>query len=250
MEALAFATLPARLPRIGGMATMPSREESRREALRHILPQVDRLFLYLDQHKAVPADIAAEPRIVPLLPRPGDRPYGAAGKLLGLTKLDGPCLYFCFDDDIVYPHGYVALLVKALHRHHFRPIVGIHGAVMNVPCAGYLLDKKTFHFIRHCPFDAVVDELGTGTIGFHSSAIRLDPRRWQHMNMVDLMVCLEAVAQGVPRIVVRHPPEFLLPIAEAQQDSVFERTRKDDSIQTRLVQAAMAHYPGLWCNAE
>ena len=40
----------SRLPRIGGMATMPSRSESLRIALPYILPQVDR---HSDRHELI-----------------------------------------------------------------------------------------------------------------------------------------------------------------------------------------------------
>jgi len=55
-------------PLIGGMATMPSRAHTFRLALSHILPQVDRLFVFFDQHDSVPQEFAEHPKIIGLLP--------------------------------------------------------------------------------------------------------------------------------------------------------------------------------------
>ncbi len=247
MEPLAFGTLPSRLPRIGGMATMPSRHQSLLLALPHILPQLDRLYLYLDQHSEVPAALAGHPKLVPLLPSAEERPLRGSGKFLGLLHHPAPCLYFGFDDDIIYGDGYVSTLVAALRRHQYRSLVGLHAAALRVPCASYIRGKAVTNFADAVPCDSYMDELGTGTMGFHSRCIRLNPRHWAHNHMDDLMVMLAALHQGVPRVMVRREAGLARPIEENQADSIFTRTMQDDSEQTRLVQAAMAHYPGAWC---
>jgi hypothetical protein len=249
MQSLAFGTLPSLLPRIGGMATMPSRRDSLRRALPPILAQLDRLYLYLDQHDAVPDGLAHDPRIVPLLPDPGGPALRGAGKFLGLRAFGEPCLYFCFDDDILYPPGYVAHLSAALRRHRYRAVAGLHGAVYRVPVRSYVRDRKVLHFAAGLAFDCVVDELGTGTIAFHSGCVDLDVRRWAHVCASDLMTMLECIRQGVPRIAVRRPGGFLRPIAEQQSDSLYAKSLRDDSLQTRLMQAAFESYPDDWCLA-
>ncbi len=110
------------------MASMPSRIESLRIALPGIMAQVDRLYLYLDQYRFVPPEFASDSRIVPLLPRDEDPSLRGAGKFFGLSQFSAPCLYFCFDDDIAYPAGYVDHLAAALARHRFRTLIGLRRA--------------------------------------------------------------------------------------------------------------------------
>ena len=238
-------TLPSQLARIGGMATMPSRMACLGLALDSILPQVDHLYLYLDKYPAVPEAIVGRPKITPVLP--GDRQLAAAGKFVGLRLHAEPCLYFCFDDDIIYPADYVAYMSSVLRRHQYRALVGVHANVYRHPVGSYVADRVCLHFASGLQFDCAVDELGSGTMAFHSRCIELDPARWAHTNMIDLIVAIEAVRQGVPRFAVRRPPSFLQPIMLEQADSLWSRTVNDDSIQTALLQAAVAHYPGRWC---
>jgi hypothetical protein len=250
LESTAFGTLPSALKRIGGMATMPTRLESCRIAMPSILAQVDRLYLYLDGYPSVPDEFAREPKIVPLLPGDGETSLRGAGKLVGLRAFGEPCLYFCFDDDIVYPPNYVEHMAAALRRHHYRAIVGLHASVYKVPVRSYVRDRQVLHFSAASHFDYVVDELGTGTAALHSSCIRIAPRRWGHHNMCDLMLMIESIRQGVPRISIRRPDRFLLPIEQSQDDSLYRRTLVDDSIQSRLLRATFERYPDRWCMSD
>lgn len=246
MERPVFGTLPPRLPRIGGMATMPSRIESLRIALPRILPQVERLYLFLDRHTEVPAEIAADARIVPILPDAATGGLRGAGKFLGLKAFGEPCLYVCFDDDILYPENYVEHMARALHRHRYRAVVGIHGAILGVPTRSYIRDRRTAHFGGAVDVDRYVDELGTGTMAFHSRCIQLDPLRWSRPGKADLMITLEALRQDIPLVLVRRPRGFLQAIAENQEDSLYRAVLADDSVETEILLAAMKLYPGRW----
>ncbi len=239
--------IQAGLPRIGGLATMPSRIESCRQALPHILSQVDRLYVYLDQYDCVPDLFASDSRMVAILPASPAESLRGAGKFCGLSREAGDCLYFCFDDDIVYGAGYVEHMAAALRRHHYRAIVGIHGCVYRVPVASYTRDRQVLHFGKGLALDCHVDELGSGTMAMHSGLLRLDPWRWPHRNKIDLTLMIEGVARGIPRIAVRRSAGLLRPIAQNQADSLYRQSLADDSVETALLQQAMRSYPGRWC---
>lgn len=89
------------------LATFPVREGIFRRVIRALLPQVDRLFLVLNEYRAVPADIAEEPRITAILP---GEDYKDAGKFYFAPAPDD--IVFTVDDDIGYPSDYVARTLK------------------------------------------------------------------------------------------------------------------------------------------
>src|SRR5262245_24698174 len=92
------------VPRVGGMATMPPRSGTAPRAIASILPQVSRLWLFLDRFDAVPS-YALDSRIGVLRSQDcGD--LRANGKLLGLVQESSPCTFFSLDDDIEYPIDY------------------------------------------------------------------------------------------------------------------------------------------------
>lgn len=244
---MTLQTTPEALPRVGGMATMPSRVHTLSTALERILGQVDCLYLYLDRFDAVPAAIAAQPKIVPILSRPADTLRGA-GKFIGLELMTEPCLYFCFDDDILYARRYVQHLATALYRYSYKAIVGIHATILKSPYASYIRDRAVLHFNKGLAVDCVVDELGTGTLAFHSGMFHVAPRQWAHHDMCDLLLAIDAVRQEIPRICIQRPDNFLLPIEERQPDSIWMATKKDDSRHVRVMRQAIEDYPLRWCN--
>ncbi len=228
---------------------MPSRAASLRRALPAILPQVDRLYLYLDKYDHVPPDLAALPNVVCELPRPGAPSLGSSGKFAALDQHTDPCLFFGFDDDIVYAPDHVAVLTAAIRRHRHRALVGLHAAIYEMPCASYVKNRRLFAFRLGLDYDVCVDELGTGTLAFHSSAIALEHRSWQHANMSDLHLMIDAVRQEVPRIAVRRGDAFAQPIRQNQPDSLYRESLQDDSVQTALLREAMESYPSRWCSS-
>lgn len=233
------------LVRIGGIATMPSRAHTFEKALASILPQVDRLFVFFDKFIQVPAAFVGHAKIVPLTVAEHGKLEGS-GKFLGVKLYADPCLYFCFDDDILYPPDYVEVMTRALYRHYLRAVVGLHGAFFRPPFLSFRQDRKVFHFTAELAVDAHIDTLGTGTIAFHTGNFRVDPRDWPHHDMDDLMIAIEAVKREMPRIAIRRPKSFLHALAENQPDSVYHSLNRDDSRQSAIMRAALDAYPYAW----
>jgi hypothetical protein len=236
----------AKLPIVGGMASMPSRIDSLRIALPRILPQVDRLYLYLDKYDEVPAEFRKLSKVTCILPTPGSKPIGCSGKFVGLQLFKDECAYFTFDDDIVYPAGYTQHMMRALARTFFKSVVAVHGVQFTMPFKSYSRSRRQLHFRRGLEMDVLVDEVGTGTAAFHSGLLKVNPARWAHANMSDLNFMLECIGHGVPRVCVARPPGFLKPIGELQDDSVFVAMTRDDSRETAILQAAIARHPAYW----
>ena len=218
------------LPRIGGMASIPSRADDLEQVLARIVPQVERLHLFLHGYNAIPA-AARHARIVPVL-APAETPFGASGKFHGLLQQTEPCLYFCFDDDILYPADYVARMTAAILRYGGLALIGVHGTNYPGPGPSYARDRKGRHFASRLRLDRVIDELGSGTVAFPSELLDIDPRRWPHGDMDDLMLAIEAERHKISRIAIRRRRRWLVPLRQEQPDSLWVRTLADDSRQS------------------
>lgn len=209
------------------MATMPSRAASFAQALPRILPQVERLYLFLDGHREVPA-CAADPKVVPLFAADFVELH-ASGKFLGAALHRGDHLYATFDDDILYPPGHVARLAAALARRDGRAVVGIHATLFQPPYASYARDRRNIHFNSRLWFERIVDQVGTGTSALVPALLPVDPRAWGVSNMCDLMIALAAARAGFPCVAVRRTAPVLSAIERLQPGSIWEATRRDDS---------------------
>lgn len=220
----------AALPVVGGLASIPTRAADLRRVIDSILPQVDRLHVFLHGYSTVPQDVVRPGVIVHLAP--ADHPYRTAGKFYGLTQETAACIYCTFDDDIDYRPGHVARLRAAILRYGGRAVVGLQAATFSRSPGGYLARMRSRGFARGLWFDQRADEIGTGTSAFLSTALRLDPANWPQTNMDDLMLAIDAEAQGLPRIGIARPAGSIVAIRRNQPDSIKLKVKHDDSLQS------------------
>ena len=220
----------AGLPRVGGLATLPTRMETARAVVGAAVRQVDRLYVYLDGHERLP-DFARHEKIIPIsvAEMPGMR---SSGKFLGLLREQEPCVYVTFDDDIRYPANYVDTLVAALARFSGRVMAGVQGSLFRVPFNSFSQDVEVCTLSTGLSNDVRVDMLGTGTSALVSSTLPIDPRRWPEKDIDDLMASLDAERLQIPRVAIAREPKFLVPLAEDQADSLWVAARRDDTRQT------------------
>lgn len=226
-------------PRIGSMATMPSRAESFARVLPAVAPQVDRLYLYLDGFPRVPDSVRAFPNVVPLLAHEnGD--LHAAGRFLPLKFLQKRSVFVIFDDDIVYPPAYVAALVEGLAAFAGRAVVAYHGNVFRPPFQSYVKDRHCYHFSAALERETPVHAVGAGTAAFDSGHLRFDSAAWPRVLSNDLLLAIEAVRRGLPQIALPRPKGWLAPIGDVQPDSLYAAIVADDRETSALMRSLLA----------
>ena len=220
------------------MATMPSRTGTAPRALVSILPQVSRLWLFLDRFESVP-DFAADDRIRVLRSQEvGD--LRGNGKLLPAVLETAPCTFFPVDDDIEYPPDYCARLESYLGRHGRPVVVGVHAAILRPPIESYARDMKVLHRRASRPHAEQVDILGADSLAFETSSLDVDVRTWPDVNMVDLHFALTARRQNVPLVTIPRKAHWLSALDENQPDSIWMGVLADDSRQTELARELSA----------
>jgi hypothetical protein len=222
------------LPRIGSIATMPNRAESFAEVVPRLLPQVDRLFVYLDGFDTQPSVVEGQCKIVVFRAEECGNLH-ASSRLLPLTFLDRPSILVPFDDDILYPADYVARLVEGLAARGGRAIVGFHANCFRPPYQSYIRDRVCFNFKESLEIDTEVDELGIGTCAFLSELFSVDPRTFPHVNKDDIILAIEAKRRGLPRIALHRSSGWLPKYPKPQGESLWARTRKNESVETHLL---------------
>ncbi len=216
---------------------MPSRAHTAPRALASILPQVDRLWLFLDRFDEVPPYAADERIHVVRSEDAGD--LRANGKLVGLVQEDA-CTFFGVDDDVEYPPDYCATLESALERFGGHLAVGVHAAVLFQHVESYSRDMKVLHRRSGQAHAAGVDLLGSDSVAFRTSTLRFDVREWPDVNMVDLSLALEARRRAVPLVMVARRSHWLSALDEDQEDAIWTGVLHDDSRQTELAQELLS----------
>lgn len=217
---------------------MPSRQATAPEAIESVLPQVDRLWLFLDRFDSVPS-FAEDDRIHVLRSQDlGD--LRGNGKLLPVALESEPCTFFGADDDVRYPADYCATLEKHLARYRGKAVVGVHAAVLRSPLASYGRDLKVLHRRADQARAEGVDLLGSDSFAFATPTLRFDVRAWEDVNMLDLSFARVARERAVPLVKIPRPSHWVTALDENQADSIWMGVLADDTRQTALARELMA----------
>ena len=225
----------SRLPKVGGMSSIPTRAQNLPAVLAEVLPQVDRLHLFLHGYDAIP-DAAHHPKVIATV-APKSHEFRASGKFYGLLAEKQPCIYLGFDDDILYHAGHVDRLIRGLKRYRGRVYVGTHALNWRTPDARstYNRGRRSYYFERFLAADYIVDVIGAGTAAFVSTEMPIFPPDWEWGDMDDLMVAIEAEKRHLPRVMLARPLKSTEAIEVNQADSLSVATQRDDTRQTAVL---------------
>jgi FkbM family methyltransferase len=216
------------------LASYPPRADKLLQAVASLLPQVDRIYIYLNEYEAIPDFLKHKQITVELAGK--DRNLRDNGKFFFMKSI--PTGYvFTIDDDIMYPDDYIQVMIRKLEFYDRKAIVGLHGTVFGKPFQRYFRKRILYHFEHALEHDVIVNQLGTGTMAFHSSLICPDVSAFQSSGMVDVWFALAAKAADVPMIAVQRESRWLKPIG-LDEATLFREFRKDDTMQTKLISAA------------
>lgn len=222
-------------PVVAGIATIPGRLDKFRSVVSAILPQVDHLYVYLNDFVSVPSFLCVEGVTVFRSQDFGD--WRDNSKFFGLYCLEGDAFYLTVDDDIFYPDDYVKSLVDASSRHGNRAVVGYHGVIYGAG-SGAFRDRATFHFEEALRNDMPVNVLGTGTSIFHTQLYRPDPLGFSQCGMVDLLVGSSLQSLNIPMIAVARDAGQLMGMPhEKSSFTLFEETKVRDSVHDQFIRA-------------
>lgn len=220
------------LPTTAGMATMPSRQDTAPLAIASILPQVDRLWLYLDRFDGIP-DFARQDKIRILRSQEYGSYFGT-GKFIGALCEKRPCVYICCDDDIAYPLDYADRMKRELTGTRKAKMIGVHGLVLGPSISSDRPNHQIFHFAQELSATRQVDTLGTGTVAFNTRYVKFDPRAWTADHHGDMTLAIEMKRRNIPMFAIRRKKDWLRPLAESQADSIFAKRKRDYTVWINL----------------
>lgn len=214
------------------IASFPPRQKQLQQAFNSLIDQVDLVFVYLNQYQEVP-EFLRHPRVIVKI---GGENLRDNGKFYFTPAVpSGYC--FTIDDDIVYPKDYIQSLIRKIELYGRKACVGLHGTVFAKPFVSYFGGRRVLHFRQSLDRDHVVDQLGTGTLAFHTSLWRPSCEAYSETGMVDAWVAVDARNRNIPLIAVERKKAWLTPISmpDGVPPSLFEEFKSSDDKQTSLV---------------
>lgn len=206
---------------MASVASIPQREKPLQLVVERLLPQVDRLNVYLNGYRHTPMFLQQPGIFIAHSTENGD--VGDAGKFFWLGT--STQYFLTCDDDILYPYDYVARTVAAIDKYDRRAVVGWQGSILGSDFEDYYANgsRRILSFYSDLNRDTPVHILGTGTVGFHVSAFDIGFSDFRSPNMADIWFGLKAQQQAVPFIALRHRTGDLVPISMGSQETAIWR---------------------------
>src|SRR5690606_6763137 len=159
-----------------------------------VMPQLDRLAVYLNEYDEVPAFLDDVRVSVYRSQDHGDR--GDAGKFFAAATLSEG-VYFALDDDIVYPPNYCAHMLTRLRTLEGRAVLGVHGVVYARRPTSFF-DRRVIQSPEASDRLRLVSLVGTGTACFDVQTVPVTPDVFETGSMADLWFGGHVKARGVP----------------------------------------------------
>lgn len=198
---------------IASACCIPERVESFKIVIQRVLPQIDHLYVYLDKFDKVPGFLKNN-KITTFLSKDYLKDHRDNAKFLAFNQLKkelGSFYYFTIDDDILYPYDYVRSMLNRLKAYDNKLVVGVHGVMYEEYPKKYFKRRFIYHFQEtELNTPKLVNNLGTGTVAFHSSLFnKLDPYSWPMGGMVDIYFSKECRKNNVLLLCVDRHKEWL-----------------------------------------
>jgi len=139
-------------------------------------------------------------------------------------------LVFLVDDDIVYPPDYCDGLTRAHEAlAPTQTIVGVHGVIYPEYWDGAVQSRLVMTFNKALEKSMFVNQLGTGTVAFHSSLYPHLEEMASAARFVDVRFAKLAYERGVPMVCIRRPAGWLKQI-DVQESVYTTFTAKSDPV--------------------
>src|SRR5690606_8445651 len=195
-----------------GIASFGRRARMLEAAVESLLPQVDRIGVYLNDYPEIPSFLE-HPRIdVEISADYGD--LRDNGKFFFLGRTDHR-FYAAADDDIHYPTDYIEVLKEALVDTGPNSAVAVHGAVYPTPILDMFTARHVFHFSESLQHVMPVHLVGTGTLLFDQSEWNLDFEEFGEPGMADVWFARSAKKRSARLFVVNRDRDWLRPVDSA-----------------------------------
>lgn len=189
------------------MATYPGRFDTLQEVVMALLPQLDKLYVYVNGADSIPECLKHE-KIVALLGKNHDGDLSATGKIYPL-KLIKKGYYFTFDDDFIYPDNYVSNLIDAIDKFNRKAVVTVHGSLF-APDVDWYYERSKGYAVRQALNEYKFIHLpGSATVAFHTSTLKVQYEDFPREPMVDLRFGTLALEQNVPIIAIPRPKGWI-----------------------------------------
>lgn len=210
------------------IASIGERKESLRLVLNAVSPQVERVYVSLNNYDSVPTWLYQYGNV---WHESLNNSLGDASKFLKVNAQDGICMFL--DDDLIVPKTYVKDMLKGLKR--YGGAVSLHGKIYNRPIVHFKKGFANYRCLNTVDHDVTgIEVLGTGCMIFDNQEVKISLEDFKFRNMADILFSKVLYERGIPMTVLKHRYGYLRYIP---QKTTIWMQAKDCTIHTAILKS-------------
>lgn len=176
------------------------------KTIESLLPQVDKINVYLNNYLYIPKFLLHEKITVSLSQHYGD--LNDTGKFF----FNIPTGYhFTVDDDILYPPDYVQKMIMKIELYQKKAIICVHGTILPDDIKHFFSkNRTTYSFKKGLNIDKFIHIPGTGTVAYHTSTFSSKCNNVEkYAGLIDIWLAIIAKKNNVPIISIEREDGWL-----------------------------------------
>lgn len=181
------------------LASLPEREKSLERTIASLRPQVDSIFVVLNNYTSPPSFLKNGEWVI------RQNENGAASKFMNAEHLNG-YIFIC-DDDLQYPPGYVRYMIRGIEE--YKAVVTLHGKSYKPGFKDFRDWDEVYRCLGNVDRDVRVQIPGTGVMAYHSSLITISEQDIALPFGVDVSVGKICHERNVPVYCLMHTSSYL-----------------------------------------
>lgn len=210
------------------LATLKEREESLKLTVQSLLPQVDRLNIYLHGYDEIPEWLKHKKITIGQGADNKDN-----DKFFWVPETKG--FHLLCDDDIIYPKDYVKAVKEDLKRFGYEIAISYMGAnPLRLPIASYYQDRLKISLFDELDEDLEMKILGTGCLAYYTK----EPLQFYYNDapwfMSDIIFSTFLADIGVQKVVPKHKANWFK-YTNITTPTIYDEQVNDDFEQTKWI---------------
>mmetsp|Transcript_4341 Transcript_4341/g.13130 ORF Transcript_4341/g.13130 Transcript_4341/m.13130 type:complete len:598 (-) Transcript_4341:382-2175(-) len=233
------------------MASKWTRIRALQNAVYSLAPQVDRVYVYLNDYEFIPAYLLGLSWVNVVQSQDASGDIGDAGKFFWAGKLDVDYV-FTADDDIIYPSDYVDRLSSFLDSYRPPVVAGLHGINFIESklkpkmgqSKGYYASREVFMGFEAVAEPHDVNILGTGLVAYRPEDLKtLSVEFFKEPNMADVWLGVYAKLNKIPMVVMPHEDKYITTVGGTAEDSLYVRYTRRKRADKKLTDIVLREWP-------
>lgn len=214
------------------LATIREREQSLKETIESLLPQVDKINVFLHGYDYLPPFLKNDK-----IETAFDLEWGDKKDLDKFAWIDETIGYHLIvDDDLVFPPDFAKYMVKKIDEH--KCFVSCHGSVpLEPPIASYYFDRISYPCLDEVTEDTDVSIIGTGCMGYYTDTGITDFQiKDLPLFMADIHFSLYLLSKKIPMKVVAHKKDWIKHSEKVDlEKTIYSQEVGRDVVQTKYI---------------